>query len=108
MTVKLKRFNERVKRPNYRINFIHALPGSKEELKAQDFLNRIAAKVVPIMNRHEFSVTSLVEYEANAKFWGRNWNSGEVNELVLKSRTGSWLPFKTIESVMIHELSHVC
>ncbi len=38
---------------------------------------------------------------------GRNFNNGEVIQLVLKSpSTGRWLPFKFVQQVMIHELAH--
>lgn len=38
---------------------------------------------------------------------GRNFNGGEVIQLVLKSpSTGRWLPFKFVQMVMMHELAH--
>jgi hypothetical protein len=38
---------------------------------------------------------------------GRNFNYGEVIQLVLKSpSTGHWLPFKFVQMVMMHELAH--
>jgi hypothetical protein len=38
---------------------------------------------------------------------GRNFNNGEVIQLVLKSpATGRWLPFKFVQMVMMHELAH--
>lgn len=59
---------------------------------------------VPIMKEHHLSVMSLEEYEPNAEFVGRNFNAGEVIQLVLKARfTGHWLPFNYVQMVMMHE-----
>jgi hypothetical protein len=42
-----------------------------------------------------------------AKVVGRNFNNGDVIQLVLKSpSTGHWLPFKFVQMVMMHELAH--
>lgn len=60
--------------------------------------------IVPIMREHSLSVMSLEEYEPNAEFVGRNFNAGEVIQLVLKARfTGHWLPFNYVQMVMMHE-----
>lgn len=62
---------------------------------------------VPIMKEHHLSVMSLEEYEPNREFVGRNFNAGEVVQLVLKSpSTGRWLPFHYVQMVMMHELAH--
>lgn len=38
---------------------------------------------------------------------GRNFNNGEVIQLVLRSpSTGRWLPFKFVQMVFMHELAH--
>lgn len=59
------------------------------------------------MREHHLSVTSLEEYELNREFVGRNFNAGEVIQLVLKSpTTGRWLPFQYVQMVMMHELAH--
>lgn len=59
------------------------------------------------MRKHHLSVTSLEEYEPNREFVGRNFNAGEVIQLVLRSRqTGRWLPFNYVQMVMMHELAH--
>lgn len=59
---------------------------------------------VPIMREHHMSVMSLEEYEPNREFVGRNFNAGEVVQLVLKSpSTGRWLPFNYVQMVMMHE-----
>ena len=61
----------------------------------------------PIMKEHHLYVTSLEEYEPNREFVGRNFNAGEVVQLVLKSpSTGRWLPFNYVQMVMMHELAH--
>jgi len=59
--------------------------------------------VVPVMREHHLYVMSLEEYEPNSEFLGRNFNGGEVIQLVLKSRTGRWLPFEFVQMVMMHE-----
>ena len=59
---------------------------------------------VPIMREHHLSVMSLEEYEPNPEFVGRNFNAGEVIQLVLKARSGHWLPFNYVQMVMMHEL----
>ncbi|KAJ4295999.1 hypothetical protein N0V88_004701 [Collariella sp. IMI 366227] len=61
---------------------------------------------VPIMREHHLSVMSLEEYEPNSEFVGRNFNAGEVIQLVLKARSGHWLPFNYVQMVMMHELAH--
>lgn len=59
------------------------------------------------MKEHHLSVTSLEEFPANREFVGRNFNAGEVIQLVLKSPTsGRWLPFRYVQMVMMHELAH--
>lgn len=58
---------------------------------------------VPIMKRNYLSVRSLEEYEPNREFVGRNFNAGEVIQLVLKSQSGRWLPFNYVQMVMMHE-----
>lgn len=50
---------------------------------------------------------SLEEYEPNPEFVGRNFNAGEVIQLVLRApRTGDWLGFRSVQMVMMHELAH--
>ncbi|KYK55555.1 hypothetical protein DCS_07518 [Drechmeria coniospora] len=59
------------------------------------------------MRKHHLYVLTLEEYEPNREFVGRNFNAGEVVQLVLKSpRTGRWLPFEYVQMVMMHELAH--
>ena len=58
------------------------------------------------MKKHRLAIMSLEEYEYNTEFLGRNFNGGEVIQLVLKSRTGNWLPVRFVQMVMMHELAH--
>lgn len=58
------------------------------------------------MKEHHLSITTLEEYEPNREFVGRNFNSGEIIQLVLKARSGHWLPFSYVQMVMMHELAH--
>jgi DNA-dependent metalloprotease WSS1 len=59
---------------------------------------------VPVMRENHLYVMSLEEYEPNPEFVGRNFNAGEVVQLVLKSRSsGRWLPFEYVQMVMMHE-----
>jgi len=56
------------------------------------------------MKKNHIFVRSLEEYEPNHEFVGRNFNAGEVIQLVLKSRiSGRWLPFEYVQMVMMHE-----
>ncbi|KAI5246159.1 WLM-domain-containing protein [Aureobasidium subglaciale] len=101
-----ERINERVKRPNTLINFIKPLDG-KDKALAQDFLERVAAICYPIMKENHIVVMALEEYAPNPEFIGRNFNAGEVIQLVLKApHTNQWLPFKHVQMVMMHELAH--
>lgn len=60
------------------------------------------------MKEHHLSVVTLEEYEPNREFVGRNFNAGEVIQLVLKSARPPhrWLPFRYVQMVMMHELAH--
>lgn len=58
------------------------------------------------MRDHSLSVMSLEEHSPNRSFVGRNFNAGEVIQLVLKSLSGRWLPFEYVQMVMMHELAH--
>jgi hypothetical protein len=100
-----ERLNVRQSTPNKNIVFIKPLPGASEKT-GQDFLERIAAQCMPIMNKHHLAVVSLEEYPYNTEFLGRNFNNGEVIQLVLRSSTGTWLPFSFVQMVMMHELAH--
>ncbi|KAI1083037.1 WLM domain-containing protein [Whalleya microplaca] len=106
MPIGIQRINAKKSQPNDRIVFIKPLKGPDEAI-AQDFLERVAAQCLPIMREHHLSVMSLEEYEPNREFVGRNFNAGEVVQLVLKSpSTGRWLPFNYVQMVMMHELAH--
>ena len=96
--------------PNERIVFIKPLPRAPTDQASYDladtFLRAIAAQCLPIMKKHYLSVTTLEEYEPNPEFIGRNFNNGEVIQLVLRSKYGGWMPFKMVQRVMMHELAH--
>ena len=51
---------------------------------------------------------TLEEHEPNREFVGRNFNAGEIIQLVLHplSSKERWLPFKYVQMVMMHELAH--
>lgn len=50
---------------------------------------------------------TLEEHEPNPEFIGRNFNAGEIIQLVLKAPyTGHWLSFRSVQMVMMHELAH--
>jgi hypothetical protein len=101
MPLGITRLNERTQRPNPLINFVKA-----PDPTSLDFLNRIAAQCYPVMKQHHISVMSLEEFPANNEFLGRNFNAGEVIQLVLKDKQGRWLGFKFVQMVMMHELAH--
>ncbi|KAI4252978.1 MAG: hypothetical protein LQ352_003975 [Teloschistes flavicans] len=106
MPIGIQRLNAHQTHPNDRIVFIKPLPGPTAPF-AQDFLSRIAAVCKPIMAAAHISVMTLEEYEPNPEFVGRNFNAGEVIQLVLKApRTGHWLSFRSVQMVMMHELAH--
>ncbi|KAI1142989.1 WLM-domain-containing protein [Hypoxylon sp. FL0543] len=106
MPLGFERLNAKKSQPNERIVFIKPLEGPDKEI-AQKFLERIAAQCLPVMRENHILVTSLEEYEPNREFVGRNFNAGEVIQLVLKSvSTRQWLPFNYVQMVMMHELAH--
>ena len=100
--------------PNIRITFIKPLPlpthpttgDQANYTTAETFLQAIAAQCLPLMKDHYLSVTTLEEHEPNREFIGRNFNNGEIIQLVLKSHSGAWLPFNMVQMVMMHELAH--
>ncbi|KAI1209994.1 WLM-domain-containing protein [Annulohypoxylon truncatum] len=106
MPLGFERLNARKSQPNERIVFIKPLAGPDQET-GQKYLELIAAQCLPVMRENHILVTSLEEYEPNREFVGRNFNAGEVIQLVLKSvSTGQWLPFTYVQMVMMHELAH--
>lgn len=96
--------------PNDRIVFIKPIPrpaSQKDDYdKAELILKAIAAQCLPIMKDHHLSVTTLEEYEPNPEFIGRNFNNGEIVQLVLQSKSGAWIPLNAVQMVMMHELAH--
>lgn len=105
MPLGFERINERTQRPNALINFIRTLPGPSSAT-AEQILNRVAAICYPFMKTHAILVQALEEYPYNTEFVGRNFNAGEVIQLVLRDARGRWLPQRMVEMVMVHELAH--
>ncbi|KAL7805600.1 WLM domain-containing protein [Trichoderma gracile] len=106
MPIGIQRLNAKTSQPNPHIVFIKPLKGRDEKI-AQDFLERIAAQCLPVMRKHHIHVMSLEEFPPNREFVGRNFNAGEVIQLVLKAPgSGRWLPFNYVQMVMMHELAH--
>ncbi|KAH7110111.1 WLM domain-containing protein [Dendryphion nanum] len=105
MPLGFERLNERTHRPNALINFIRPLPG-RTVLTAEAILNRVAAVCYPFMKKHMILVQALEEFPHNNEFVGRNFNAGEVIQLVLRNKQGQWLPERWVMMVMVHELAH--
>ncbi|TVY12859.1 DNA-dependent metalloprotease WSS1-like protein [Lachnellula arida] len=89
-----ERINNKKSTPNKNIVFIKPRPGPDEAI-SKDYLERIAAQCLPIMNRNYLAVVSLEEYEPNLEFWGfwkvRNGYASEMKELWAKDYTGDGL-----------------
>jgi hypothetical protein len=105
MPLGFERINERTQRPNALVNFIRTIPGPTSTT-AEQVLNRIAAICYPFMKANMILVQALEEFPYNNEFVGRNFNAGEVIQLVLRDRNGRWLPQRMVEMVMVHELAH--
>jgi hypothetical protein len=105
MVLGFERLNERTQRPNALINFIRTIPGPSAPT-AETILNRVAAVCYPFMKSNMILVQALEEFPYNTEFVGRNFNAGEVIQLVLRDRNGRWLPQRMVEMVMVHELAH--
>ncbi|KAI9061300.1 WLM-domain-containing protein [Trametes sanguinea] len=103
------RLNEKEANPNPHINFITPLKtdDAAAEEEARQLLRALAAQVRPIMKAEGFVVNSFEEYEHNRVFAGRNWNNGEVVELVLRDSRGAFLPTSWLLSTLCHELAHI-
>ena len=106
MPIGIQRINAPRSQPSSQIIFIKPLPGPTSTY-AQDFLERIAAICHPIMKANHLSIMTLEEHEPNPEFIGRNFNAGEIIQLVLKAPySGHWLSFRSVQMVMMHELAH--
>ncbi|KAJ4384648.1 hypothetical protein N0V86_000248 [Didymella sp. IMI 355093] len=105
MPLGFERINERTQRPNALINFIRTIPGPTSTT-AEQILNRVAATCYPFMKANMILVQALEEFPYNTEFVGRNFNAGEIVQLVLRDRNGRWLPQRMVEMVMVHELAH--
>ncbi|THH20719.1 hypothetical protein EW146_g661 [Bondarzewia mesenterica] len=95
--------------PNPHVNFITALPMPQQadQEHARQLLRALAAQIKPVMKTHGFVVNSLEEYEYNRVFAGRNWNAGEVVELVLRRENGVFVSTSWLMSTLCHELAHI-
>ncbi|KAM0789283.1 hypothetical protein ACM66B_000123 [Microbotryomycetes sp. NB124-2] len=93
--------------PNPNINFIHAIKDLPNSDMAQKMLEALAAQFKPVMKERGFAINSLVEAEWNPQYAGRNWNAGEVVEIVLRRPDKSFAPWKFILMVMAHECAHI-
>jgi len=106
MPIGIQRLNDPHPQPSSQIVFIKPLPGQTSKY-AQDFLERIAAICHPIMKANHLSIMTLEEHEPNPEFIGRNFNAGEIIQLVLRAPySGHWLSFRSVQMVMMHELAH--
>lgn len=103
--------------PNPLITFIKPLPqpsaiasataaSEADQRTADTFLHAVAAQCLPIMKKHHLSITTLEEHEPNREFIGRNFNNGEIVQLVLRTRQGKWLGLDVVMMVLMHELAH--
>ncbi|ORY77414.1 WLM domain-domain-containing protein [Protomyces lactucae-debilis] len=109
LPLRVERFNDHGRHPNKLIAFIkqRQTASPADQKKALDLLNRVAAFVYPIMKANGLQVTSLEEHEFNPEYAGINYNAGECIGLVLRTKSGQWMPESFVVSVMLHELSHV-
>ncbi|KAI0833515.1 WLM domain-containing protein [Trametes gibbosa] len=103
------RLNDSEPNPNPHISFITPLPvqDAAAEEEARQLLRALAAQVRPIMKAEGFAVNSLEEYEYNKVFAGRNWNNGELIELVLRGQGGAFQPTSWLLNCLCHELAHI-
>ncbi|KIM33246.1 hypothetical protein M408DRAFT_326031 [Serendipita vermifera MAFF 305830] len=107
--MKFHRFNPTEANPNPHVSFITPLKTGDEgtESVALGILKALAAQVRPIMKKHGLEITSFEEYEHNSVFLGRNWNNGEVVEIVLRRGDGSFYSTPHLINVLCHEMSHI-
>ncbi|GAA6018411.1 hypothetical protein JCM8202_001369 [Rhodotorula sphaerocarpa] len=101
------RINDPNPNPNDNITFTRVIEGRPDSDMALKILQALAAQFKPIMKDWGFGINSLVEYEWNETFAGRNWNGGEVIEIVLRRRDGRFAPWQFLLYVMCHELAHI-
>jgi hypothetical protein len=97
-----ERLNSKQSTPNKNIVFIKPLKGADENV-SKEFLERIAAQCLPIMNKHHLAVVSLEEYEPNLEFWGkatffhcskRLIRNKDVTSITVKSSNSSLSPLR--------------
>ncbi|KAL8283965.1 hypothetical protein RQP46_005078 [Phenoliferia psychrophenolica] len=70
-------------------------------------LEALAAQFRPITQIRGYGINSLEEHDWNPQFGGRNFNGGEVIEIVLRRPDGSFQPYQWLLYVMCHELAHI-
>ncbi|KAH8081874.1 WLM domain-containing protein [Filobasidium floriforme] len=101
-----RKINAREVDPNPHILFTSVLERKPNAEQALRMMKALAAQVRPLMQRHGIKVNSFEEYPFNKVFAGRNWNAGEVVEIVLRRPDNSFLPMSYLERTMTHELAH--
>jgi DNA-dependent metalloprotease WSS1 len=93
MPLGIQRLNARPSsHPTPHVGFIKPLPGPGTE-RARQILSRVAAICHPILAEHHLAVMTLEEHEPNREFLGRNFNAGEVIQLVLRRRKRTIFPY---------------
>jgi hypothetical protein len=98
-----ERINVKRTPPNKNIVFIKPLPGPDVKT-AEEFLERIAAQCLPIMNRNHLAVVSLEEYEPNLEFWGEAFNAIVFRALTFgdRSQLQQWRSNPTRTQISVH------
>lgn len=100
----LVRLNEKSQRSSPYINFITALPNKRSD-EALALLNTISAQFKSLMKAEGLVVNRFSEVEYNGEFAGRNFNAGELIEIVLVRKDGYFYPYSWLLAVMAHEVS---
>ncbi|KAI5450114.1 hypothetical protein NCC49_003741 [Naganishia albida] len=103
-----RKFNARETDPNPSIKHISILRHKPNPDKALAIMKAVAAQMKRIMEGMKLVVNSFEEYPHNkVVLAGRNWNHGEVIELVIRKANGTFLPLYYLLNVMCHELAHI-
>ncbi|GAA93879.1 hypothetical protein E5Q_00525 [Mixia osmundae IAM 14324] len=94
--------------PNEDITFVSCLrdPSLSDQDRAMKLMNGLAAQFRRMTRARYYTCNSLEEAPYNTEFLGRNWNKGEVIEIVLRNVDGSFRPFGSLVAIMCHELAH--
>lgn len=92
MPLGIQRLNARPSsHPTPHVGFIKPLPGPGAS-RAEEILSRVAAICHPLLVEHHLAIMTLEEHEPNREFLGRNFNAGEVIQLVLRRQKRTTLP----------------